>query len=230
MRYLRIHRGDRSRSARFEGDVRHHGAPRPRRRRPVPPTAWRRGIAACRLHRPRERQPVWRWRATGAHDSVVTSPAVEGSALAVHRRRLRHRVQRRDLQLPRPARRAGRRRLDVQDRVRHRNAARVVPGVGQAVARQGARHVRSPSGTKQNRELFLRARLFGIKPSYYTVQNGGAGPQFIFASEIKWYHRASWPTSASSTRRLSEQYLCFQRSALPETFFKGIYSWSPRTA
>ena len=38
---------------------------------------------------------------------------------------------------------------------------------------------------KQRGELFCARDFFGIKPFYYTVQNGEAGPQFIFASEIK---------------------------------------------
>ena len=50
------------------------------------------------------------------------------------------------------------------------------------------------------------------------MQNG----QFIFASEIK-----SILEHPAYTRELNEealaQYLCFQFSALPETFFKGIY-------
>ena len=68
------------------------------------------------------------------------------------------------------------------------------------------------------RELFCARDFFGIKPFYYTVQGG----QFIFASEIK-----SLLEHPAYTRELNEealaQYLCFQFSALPETFFKGVY-------
>ena len=67
-------------------------------------------------------------------------------------------------------------------------------------------------------ELFCARDFFGIKPLYYTVQDG----QFIFASEIK-----SVLEHPAYTRELNEhalaQYLCFQFSALHETFFKGIY-------
>lgn len=67
-------------------------------------------------------------------------------------------------------------------------------------------------------ELFCARDYFGIKPFYYTVQDG----QFIFASEIKCILE-----HPAYERELNEealaQYLCFQFSALPETFFKGIF-------
>lgn len=74
----------------------------------------------------------------------------------------------------------------------------------------------------ESRELFCARDFFGIKPFYYTQQQG----QFIFASEIKCilehpaYHR-------ELNREALEQYLCFQFSALPETFFKGIFKLPP---
>lgn len=74
----------------------------------------------------------------------------------------------------------------------------------------------------RNKELFCARDFFGIKPFYYTQQQG----QFIFASEIKSilehpaYHR-------ELNREALEQYLCFQFSALPETFFKGVFKLPP---
>ncbi|MBO4365378.1 MAG: asparagine synthase (glutamine-hydrolyzing) [Eggerthellaceae bacterium] len=74
----------------------------------------------------------------------------------------------------------------------------------------------------QTRHLFCARDFFGIKPFYYAVQNG----QFIFASEIK-----SILEHPAYTRELNEnalaQYLCFQFSALHETFFKGIFKLQP---
>jgi asparagine synthase (glutamine-hydrolysing) len=71
---------------------------------------------------------------------------------------------------------------------------------------------------RASHELFCARDFFGIKPFYYTVQNG----QFIFASEIK-----SILEHPAYTRELNEdalaEYLCFQFSTLPETFFKGIF-------
>ena len=70
----------------------------------------------------------------------------------------------------------------------------------------------------ETRELFCARDFFGIKPFYFTQQGG----QFIFASEIKCilehpaYHR-------ELNEEALAQYLCFQFSALHETFFKGIY-------
>ena len=70
----------------------------------------------------------------------------------------------------------------------------------------------------QTRELFCARDFFGIKPFYYTVQDGC----FIFASEIK-----SILEHPAYERELNEealaQYLCFQFSALHETFFRGVY-------
>ena len=73
-----------------------------------------------------------------------------------------------------------------------------------------------------SRELFCARDFFGIKPFYYTFQGG----QFIFASEIK-----SILEHPAYERELNEQalaqYLCFQFSALDETFFKGIFKLPP---
>ena len=74
-------------------------------------------------------------------------------------------------------------------------------------------------------ELFCARDFFGIKPFYYTFA-GGHGSQFIFASEIK-----SILEHPAYERQLNhealEQYLCFQFSALPETFFSGIFKLPP---
>lgn len=74
----------------------------------------------------------------------------------------------------------------------------------------------------KKQQLFCARDFFGIKPFYYTVQNN----QFIFASEIKSilehpaYHRVL-------NEEALEHYLCFQFSALDETFFKGIFKLPP---
>ena len=75
---------------------------------------------------------------------------------------------------------------------------------------------------RATRELFCARDFFGIKPFYYTQQNG----QFIFASEIKCIleHPAY---TRELNREALEQYLCFQFSALPDTFFKGIFKLAP---
>ena len=72
-------------------------------------------------------------------------------------------------------------------------------------------------------ELFCARDPFGIKPFYYTMTNTS---QFVFASEIK-----SILEHPSYSRELNEealeQYLMFQFSALPETFFKGVFKLAP---
>lgn len=68
------------------------------------------------------------------------------------------------------------------------------------------------------KELFVARDMFGIKPLYYTEIDG----QLIFASEIKSileypkYHK-------EVNLEALEQYLSFEYSVLPETFFKGIF-------
>ncbi len=75
-------------------------------------------------------------------------------------------------------------------------------------------------------ELFCARDFFGIKPFYYTVQEGIRGKQFIFASEIKSI--LEHPAYARELNEAAlEQYLCFQFSALDETFFKGVFKLPP---
>lgn len=71
---------------------------------------------------------------------------------------------------------------------------------------------------RSTHELFCARDRFGIKPFYYTVQQD----EFIFASEIKCILEHPAYTRALNTEALA-QYLCFQFSALPETFFQGIF-------
>ena len=70
--------------------------------------------------------------------------------------------------------------------------------------------------------LFGARDFFGIKPFYYTLNNG----EFIYASEIKAILK-----HPNVKRELNEEaletYLTFQYSALPETFFKGIFKLPP---
>lgn len=75
---------------------------------------------------------------------------------------------------------------------------------------------------KQRRELFCARDFFGIKPFYYTMQQG----RFIFASEIKCILEHPAYERMLNEEAL-EQYLCFQFSALEETFFKGIFKLAP---
>ncbi len=79
---------------------------------------------------------------------------------------------------------------------------------------------------RTTRELFCARDFFGIKPFYYTLQNGATGPQFIFASETKCILEHPAYKRALNEEAL-EQYLCFQFSALDETFFKGIFKLKP---
>ena len=79
---------------------------------------------------------------------------------------------------------------------------------------------------RKSRELFCARDFFGIKPFYYTVQQGASGPQLIFASEIKCI--LEHPAYQRELNEAAlEQYLCFQFSALDETFFKGIFKLPP---
>lgn len=63
---------------------------------------------------------------------------------------------------------------------------------------------------------------FGIKPFYYSVINGN----LVFGSEIKSI--LEYPDyNKQVNMEALEQYLTFQYSVLPETFFKGIFKLAP---
>lgn len=71
-------------------------------------------------------------------------------------------------------------------------------------------------------ELFCARDFFGIKPFYYTL----LGDRLIFASEIK--AMLPFPGFVKEVNEAAlENYLTFQYSVLPETFFKNVYKLMP---
>lgn len=75
---------------------------------------------------------------------------------------------------------------------------------------------------KERQMLFGARDPFGIKPLYYTVQKN----QLIYGSEIKAILQHPYVTKQVNPEAL-ENYLTFQYSVLPETFFRGIYKLPP---
>lgn len=75
---------------------------------------------------------------------------------------------------------------------------------------------------KNKKELFGARDFFGIKPMYYAVMNGS----FMFGSEIKSFLEHPAFTKELNTAAL-ENYLTFQYSAAPETFFKNVFRLQP---
>lgn len=75
---------------------------------------------------------------------------------------------------------------------------------------------------KEKQMLFGARDPFGIKPLYYTVQKN----QLIYGSEIKAILQHPYVTKQVNPEAL-ENYLTFQYSVLPETFFRGIYKLPP---
>ncbi|MGI6004770.1 MAG: asparagine synthase (glutamine-hydrolyzing) [Christensenellales bacterium] len=73
----------------------------------------------------------------------------------------------------------------------------------------------------ENKAFFARD-FFGIKPLYYAQ----FGTDFIFASEIKAMFKHPKVQKELNPEAL-ENYLSFQYSVLPETFFKNIYRLPP---
>jgi len=71
-------------------------------------------------------------------------------------------------------------------------------------------------------KLFAARDPFGIKPFYYYQNNG----EFVFGSEIKSLLEYPGLTPEVNLEALA-QYLTFQYSVLPETFFKGIFKLMP---
>lgn len=74
-----------------------------------------------------------------------------------------------------------------------------------------------------NKEKIFAARdFFGIKPFYYAMVNGN----LLFGSEIKSF--LAYPDFKKELNEVAlENYLTFQYSVLPETFFKGVFKLSP---
>lgn len=76
----------------------------------------------------------------------------------------------------------------------------------------------------QSRKLLLGARdIFGIKPHYYTRLKDGS---LLFGSEIKSFLEHPY-FEKQVNREALLPYLTFQYSALPETFFAGVYKLPP---
>lgn len=74
----------------------------------------------------------------------------------------------------------------------------------------------------KNNTLFAARDFFGIKPFYYAVIDGN----LVFGSEIKSI--LEYPGYKKEVNKEAlENYLTFQYSVLPETFFKGIYKLMP---
>jgi asparagine synthase (glutamine-hydrolysing) len=74
----------------------------------------------------------------------------------------------------------------------------------------------------KNKRLFGARDYFGIKPFYYAVINGN----LVYGSEIKSI--LEYPGFKKEVNQDAlENYLSFQYSVLPETFFKGVYKLMP---
>ena len=70
----------------------------------------------------------------------------------------------------------------------------------------------------RTKELFAARDMFGIKPFYYAEIKGS----FVYGSEIKSILEYPLYKKKVNLQAL-EQYMSFQYSVLPETFFSGIY-------
>lgn len=74
----------------------------------------------------------------------------------------------------------------------------------------------------RKKELFAARDMFGIKPFYYARISG----ELVYGSEIKSILEYPGYRREVNTEAL-EQYLSFEYSVLPETFFKGIFKLMP---
>ena len=74
----------------------------------------------------------------------------------------------------------------------------------------------------KTKTLFGARDFFGIKPFYYSIQNGN----LVYGSEIKSI--LEYPGFKREVNKEAlENYLTFQYSVLPETFFKGVFKLPP---
>lgn len=75
---------------------------------------------------------------------------------------------------------------------------------------------------RNTKEIFGARDHFGIKPFYYSFNNG----ELLFSSEIKSF--LAFPNFKKEVNNEAlKQYLVFQYSVLDETFFKGVYKLRP---
>ena len=75
---------------------------------------------------------------------------------------------------------------------------------------------------KEKKQLFGARDPFGIKPMYYAQM----GESFLFGSELKSFLKHPHFQKELNETAL-EEYLSFQYSVLPESFFKGVYKLLP---
>jgi len=74
----------------------------------------------------------------------------------------------------------------------------------------------------KSKKLFCARDFFGVKPFYYSI----IGDNLLFGSEIKCF--LEYPEFIKELNPVAlENYLTFQYSVLPETFFKGVYKLPP---
>lgn len=71
---------------------------------------------------------------------------------------------------------------------------------------------------RKSKKVFAARDMFGIKPFYYGIVDG----QLVYGSEIKSILEYPGYQKEVNLEAL-EQYMTFQYSVLPETFFKGIF-------
>lgn len=71
-------------------------------------------------------------------------------------------------------------------------------------------------------ELFLARDRIGIKPLYYTTQNG----IFVFSSEIKSILSLPWVKTEVNETELYH-FLTYNKTTPPNTLFKGIFKFHP---
>ena len=145
--------------------------------------------------------PTWCSGSTGCRSST-SSTRTSRCAGTAGAGPLHDRLQRRDLQLPGAARRAGpRARRDVRHRGRHRGDRRRLPPLGPGRGAPAARHVRLPDLGRPGAGAVRRARPVRHQAAVHWPPGRGG---VAFASEkkslLELAPRWAWPAPATSTR------------------------------
>ena len=135
------------------------------------------------------------------------------------------RLQRRDLQLPRAARRARGARPPLLHPLRHRGDRPRLRGVGRRLLRAARRHVRHRA-VGHSRRARSCSRAIASARSRSSTRETATGAS-LFASELKSLLAGAGVSHARSIPAAVRAYVCFGYVPTPGSIFRGVHKLPP---